>query len=449
MVPATAREVDTSAYECPGAVGRQVAQDADALLDGVVGIGDHDAVDLGEDIDWSSDPYENRNWRFHFHGMQYLHNLFTQPGGTRNRSGTTTGPGGSSATGCGTTPATIPFGLLLDLHATALRADVLACAAVTLGNEEWLMEGLELHGRALADPAYAGPWNHGLDQDIALLSTGCVLGRDAWVRLAEERSSAAAAATIDEQGVSNEQSVGYHYYNYERYGELQTRLQRCGREPSPALGRRERMPGFLAHATMPNGEYAPIGDTLRQPAAPIPGTVAEFAATLGAPDPDRKIGWPSTTRGMSSAGAAGEGSARSRRRRLYSLRFGPGRIIYGHNDHTALTYHSHGRPLLMNRGSGLPAERVPGLPRSPAAHYVVMVDDGSNFFWDEETRLVDRRIEEHSQYFDLLDRPYSGVTRRRGVLVVEDPAFLIVRDNLSLHDPAPSNSSGTCPRNSG
>jgi hypothetical protein len=53
------------------------------------------------------------------------------------------------------------------------------------------------------------------------------------MRRAEERSSAAAAATIDEQGVSNEQSVGYRYYNHERYGEFETRLQRCGREPAP------------------------------------------------------------------------------------------------------------------------------------------------------------------------------------------------------------------------
>ncbi len=48
------------------------------------------------------------------------------------------------------------------------------------------------------------------------------------MRRAEERTSAAAAATIDEQGVSNEQSVGYRYYNHERYGEFETRLQRCG-----------------------------------------------------------------------------------------------------------------------------------------------------------------------------------------------------------------------------
>ena len=60
--------------------------------------------------------------------------------------------------------------------------------------------------------------------------------------------------------------VFYQFYNFDRYRIAVARLQAAGF----ALRRRSRhalMPGFLAQATLPNGEYEMIGDTDADPGA--------------------------------------------------------------------------------------------------------------------------------------------------------------------------------------
>ena len=96
------------------------------------------------------------------------------------------------------------------------------------------------------------------------------------------RLTALVVDSVDQQGVTNEQAVFYQYYNYSGYR---------GRSGPPAalrirgarrrLRRIDRMPSFLAHATLPDGTYVMLGDTVRRSAASIAGTHGEFAASAG------------------------------------------------------------------------------------------------------------------------------------------------------------------------
>jgi hypothetical protein len=171
-------------------------------------------------------------------------------------------------------------------HSTALRAVVFACAADLTPMTDWLHDALVLHGRTLADPSfYRYESNHALNQAIGLLELARVLKRPVWRDLAGDRINALIPASIDVEGVTNEQAVAYQLYNYRRYRVAAQRMLAVGLTPSPTFARLDLMPTFLAHATLPNGRYEMIGDTGGSTAAVIRGTWAEFAATKGASGP--------------------------------------------------------------------------------------------------------------------------------------------------------------------
>ena len=83
---------------------------------------------------------------------------------------------------------------------------------------------------------------------------------------------------------------------------------------------------------------------------PVPGTVLEYAGTLGA----RGIR-PTQRIGIFDAGyvfgRTGWGETRAfTQESTYSIRFGPSQKLHGHNDHTSVTYTSHGRDILIDGG---------------------------------------------------------------------------------------------------
>ena len=94
--------------------------------------------------------------------------------------------------------------------AAGWRASVLACAVGDLGRPTWLLTGLKNHGTALADPAfYVDHGNHALNQVIGLLDVACVLGSSTWKSLSASRVSALVLESVDSEGASNEQAIGY------------------------------------------------------------------------------------------------------------------------------------------------------------------------------------------------------------------------------------------------
>ena len=232
------------------------------------------------------------------------------------------------------------------------------------------------HGRLLADPSfYRGYSNHALDQSIGLFDIAVEVGRTDWRDLAISRIGTLLAASVDSQGVTNEQSVGYEYYNWSRYSVARRRIVERGLPVPAVFSRIGRMPAFLAQATLPDGYYEMIGDTGHQAAVRIPGTPAEFAATKGAAGPK-----PPATVAFYGAGylfaRSGWGEHRAYRDEVdLALHYGPRRIIHGHDDQGSLTLYGYGARLLLDPGKfSYNRDRWPVFFRSRAAHNVVTAD---------------------------------------------------------------------------
>ncbi|MBI4729065.1 MAG: hypothetical protein HY775_06130 [Acidobacteria bacterium] len=281
---------------------------------------------------WRENPLRDRNWQFQYHSLRFTYSLLAawRESGDRRfldraeflfhdwAADNEPGRPGISA-------------WAWNDHSAAWRAMMLACAAEALPRSRWLSSAIDVHGRMLArESFYVRHGNHALGQNQGLLALGCVSERPEWIRTARERLALLLPESVDDQGATNEQSVEYELYNYARWGEARHRLEACG-QPLPAgFDRLSLMPAFLAHATLPNREYEMLGDSSLHTAAPIAGTIAEYAATGGARGPK-----PRQVRALYRAGFAfgrtGWGQSRPFADEIYySLRFGPAPRIHGH-----------------------------------------------------------------------------------------------------------------------
>jgi hypothetical protein len=251
------------------------------------------------------------------------------------------------------------------------------------------------------------------------------------MRLAASRVAKLVTASVDSSGVINEQSVFYQLYNYDRYSAARKRLKELGQSVGAGFARVDLMPGFLAHATYPDGRYVPIGDTEANKAMAIAGSWAEFAATKGASGPK-----PSTTSRVYGAGYAfvrtGWGEDRPYAdETMLTMRFGPGRRFHGHDDGSSVTLYGYGAPVILDAGM---YTINPGPYRTyfvgRRAHNVVTVD-GLSF--DRTARTDVRWKRQSSTVFELAvkSRPYAGVTSDRRVTFSKRLGYAIVDDRMA------------------
>jgi hypothetical protein len=234
---------------------------------------------------------------------------------------------------------------------------------------------------------------------------------------------------VDAQGAVNEQATGYANFDLGLWTAAESELAACGSSLPPWIASRiARIPSFLALATQPDGKLAQIGDTYVISPRDRPGTPLEYAATMGA------AGTPPAQRvGVYSAGYIfGRSSWGTRRtfadQSFYSLRFGPGTEIHGHDDHMGLTYYARGRNLIVNAGHYGYAETpyrqyllspeaastlvIPGVPFNPAA----------------PTALIRQDIAARAQFFEFRDTAFGGLARYRSVYIDQDPDLVLVFD---------------------
>lgn len=316
-----------------------------------------------------------------------------------------------------------------DGHAVALRSERLACLSARRPDDERLHELVELHGSYLASAAnYQGSWNHGLDQNIALASLACKTRRADWARLARERTIDALEVMVDWQGVSNEQATHYQLYTYQRITHAFQVFEQCDSPLPPEPKRRiQLMPDVYGHAIKPDGGLVELGDTYVQKATIIPGTLSEFVVTQGerGPRPESRFAVFPNGYVFGRSGWGDEGSFDQES--FYSLRFGPSRIIHGHNDHTSVTYYSRGRDLLTEGGfHGYGDSDLRSYLRTPQAHNVVYSIGNERFRWDATTSVSNVDIRRNWQSYTMRDAPYPGTQRRRDVLFVREPIEAIV-----------------------
>ncbi len=320
-------------------------------------------------------------------------------------------------------------------HAAAMRTTTLTCLLLAQPERDTELEELiRRHIAWLSDPRNHRPTgNHGLVSDTALIGAACALGDGAGVALGQVRTAKALDTVLLQDGAPNEQAPGYT--DYVRHVLLATRraLDACSAAaPLTRFSALDALPLFMAHATRPDGGAAMIGNTADRP---IPlwgspkGTPLEYAMSKGTSGtrPDQRVGiYPKA--GYVFA-RSGWGATRPLVEEDYwTLRFGPGRILHGHADHTSITMFGRGRQLIVDPGfTGYARDEWSTHLGSPAAHSVTVVQ-GLEHRDRWGTKLVGQRVRSTDETFAVRGSPYPGITRTRTVLAAHDRPVTVVVD---------------------
>lgn len=242
------------------------------------------AVALPADLAWDENPYGMASWNWSLHTMSYVADLAA----VYRETGDTALLERAEALVLDWIedhpPATAEGakqGMAWDDHATALRArhwlsfweTWVSSPLATPEKLSLILGAIAAHAAKLADPAfYTERHNHGVDQDLSLLSIAAWLpelrGADDWLRLGVQRLQTQIEAVVSPRGVTLEHSPAYHF------NMMTSRLQPLHEiftanpqwpdrlDLDALLG---RMAGFLAWSLAPDNHLPLIGDTNPRP----------------------------------------------------------------------------------------------------------------------------------------------------------------------------------------
>ena len=404
---------------------------ADRLLANRYSLGSRPTAVLARNPSWRENPFRDRNWLFNYHSLRFVLKLEAAWAKTGKRvyldramfllrDWLTDNP-----------PSRPRSPAAWEHHATAWRAMVYACTAEIAPLTPWLKRALVLHGSILADArVFEKHGNHALNQAVGLLEVGCILHRPAWLDLAARRINGLVGESVDAQGVTNEQSIGYQHYNYARYRAAALRLRACGRPVSSLFARVDLMPEFLGWATLPDRGYEQIGDTDDKRAYSIPGTLAEFAATGGLSGPHPWDAFKTYTAGY-AFGRSGWGDRRPfAAETAFSMHYGPGLRFHGHADGSSLMVYGAGSRLIVGTGTY-------NYDRGPFRRYFVgrsaqnVVTVGGVPYRTSDATPLRFRIETTQAYgVSVRVTGYRGVDDTRTVIYSRSGDYLIVDDQL-------------------
>jgi Heparinase II/III-like protein len=372
--------------------------------------------DRNGDVDWSQNPFHHPTWQQDFQSGGWIENLV---------AGYLAG--GPDAKAYLARAEALTKSWLKGVPIGDRDPQALICLSEGFPGQKWIDDQIDASVNYLATH-WQGPWNHGLVEDLKLMKIGCAypataFGGDAlkWRQTAYNQilssfyDSPRLGPSIDTQGVVNEQATGYERFVYDLWRGGEPELSACGYPlPADIAARIAKMADFLAEATQPNGDLVQIGDTYQEAAflSPAPSLpklprVAVYSAGY--------------VFGRSEWGPDGT---------FYSLRFGAGRQVHGHDDHMGLTYYSRGRNLIVNAGhTGYEVSTYRDYIRSPEAASTFISPD-ARFYASQATSLVTDKIGATSQYYQLADQAFGG-PRSRSVYAHQGPDFLLVLDRGS------------------
>ncbi|TDD20892.1 hypothetical protein E1218_21600 [Kribbella turkmenica] len=433
VTPAPKRNV----YTCPGYSGIDRTNPVASLYRDTFAWGPSAPFQVGNgkgDVDWDLNPYKNPSWYMWFHSLRWL------------GKGIAAGAQGDERALARVSAIAHdwvrdhPYSWKKNIGAhesTMHRTNVLICLrqAVFSGLKVvklplsyiWLDKALQEHAWFL-QKNYSGDWNHGTDESLALFGIGCTLGRADLKTIAADRLTKAIKTSIDTQGSTNEQSTAYAQFNYSLWGRAADVLHRCGVDPGTTINaRRRELAKWLALATDSLGNLHQIGDSEVVKTGPVENTVLEYAGSLG-----RRGIRPTQRVGIFHAGyifgRTGWGETRQfTQESAYSIRFGPARKLHGHEDHTAVTYTSRGRDILIDGGHpGYKRDDWRTWAKGPFAHNQMTVRSAKSAH--PETELTRSSIGATSEFYELSDSLGRGIDRERSVLVLKDPDLMVVLD---------------------
>jgi hypothetical protein len=366
--------------------------------------------DRDGDVSWDLNPFGNPTWGQDFRSGSWIEDLV---------AGYLAG--GPRAAAYRARAAQLAVGWLRALPVSGRDPQTLVCIAQAFGGQAWINGQIPPTVNYYA-AHWMGAWNHGLMQDIKLLRIGCgyppgAFDGDAlrWRKAAVAQMIAAfepnpLGPAIDAQGAVNEQATLYEDFVYHLWQTALPELSACGyRLPGWITARIAELPAFLGYATEPDGDLVQLGDTYVEHPATSPRGQALVAVYAPAGYVFGRSGW--------TAAAS-----------FYSLRFGPGREVHGHDDHMGLTYYARGRDLIVDAGHyGYTATPYRSWLQSPEAASTLVLP-GVPFSGAAYTSLVADRIGQYGQFYELYDTAFGGDPRYRSVYVSQRPDLVVVFD---------------------
>jgi hypothetical protein len=417
--PAASVPASPAARAC-GGLPRFDKTRADEIMAGRLTISPFPAVtvDPGRDgdINWGQDPFSHPTWQQDFQSGGWIEMLI---------AGYLAGGRGTRA--YLTRAEAITKSWLRGVPIGSRDPQAVICLSEGFPGQAWIADQIDASVNYLA-AHWQGPWNHGLVQDLKLMRIGCAyppaaFGGDAlkWRKTAYGQILSSfrpnrLGPSIDTQGVVNEQATGYERFVYDSWHGGESELADCGyRLPPGITARIAKMPAFLAEAAQPDGDLVQVGDTYVE--HPFPGPPPALPAHM----PLVAVYDAGYVFGRSAWGPGGT---------FYSLRFGPGRQVHGHDDHMGLTYYSRGRNLIVDAGhTGYEVSPYRDYVRSPEAAST-FVSPGARFDAAAATSLVSDEIGTDSQLYEFSDDAFGG-PRSRSVYVHRGPDFVLVLDQGS------------------
>lgn len=390
------------------------------------------------DVNWRLNPYNNPSWYMWLHSLRWLGQGIMQAStgdvAMLDRVGVTIQDWIRDN----------PYSWKGDVGAwesTMHRTNVLVCYRHAVLNAlgvttlpakyAWVDTSLRNHATFLVNN-WSGAWNHGTDESLVLFGVGCLLERQDYRDLAVSRLEQGITTSIDSQGSTNEQSTAYAQFNYHLWGRAEEVLRACGTDPGSTIGqRRTLMATWLAHATNSLGAFHQIGDSEVVRTSNAPGTPIEYPATNGA------SGTPPTTRTAAYSrgyvfGRTTWGDARTtfRNASSYSIRYGPPRALHGHNDHTAITYTSRGRDVVIDSGhAGYQNDQWRVWAKSRRAHSSLATPLSPEAA--PTTTLRRSLVASNWEFYEFADSPAAGINRTRAVTFLRDPDLFVTLDRAS------------------
>jgi hypothetical protein len=380
-------------------------------------------------IHWSLDPFHHPTWFQAYESGRWIEALIERYLA-----------GGAGADAYRARAKALLLSWIANVPISARDPRTLICSSEAFPGQGWIQDQIPpMVNYQVAH--WQGAWNHGLKQDLEILDIGCAYPAGAfggqalkWRQAARRQLLASFAPNrlgpaVDVQGATNEQATGYARFTYYLWTQAEQELAACGYSlPTAITSRIALMRTFLAQATQPDGNLVQIGDTYVEPPGPTPGIALQDTGTQGAAGsrPARRVAVYTAgyVFGRSTWRPFGTAS-------FYSLRFGPGRQIHGHEDHMSLTYYARGRNLLVNAGhTGYEDTAYRAYLQSPEASNVLVMP-GVPFSGAAPTALTRQAIGRDGQFFEFTDTAFGGHPRDRSVYICQHPDLVLVFDRAS------------------
>lgn len=328
---------------------------ADQLLDGKLIMSPHPEWALPNDLEWTADPFSDRNWRAQLQMLRWMDPLRRRADAGDHASATAWLHYAKSWIDSNLSPTHSVREAWMDM-VDGLRALEL-CIALPFVSDfqptalEWLIPAIQVHAKWLMDERNLGHSNHALHQHQGLFVCGAVLRNEEMMHLAERRMVELFKSQYDAQGINAEGAITYHMANANWWAAARRRLELEERTVGETFNLLDAAAVALAHATKPDGTLVSIGDTDGGNARVIGHPATKWVTTAGADGEP-----PTDTVRLYEAGYLyarsgwGEQERDFKDETFLSLSFGSPKRVHGHPDGMSLTFSSMGHEWITDPG---------------------------------------------------------------------------------------------------